>query len=157
MEVKIDVKGLKELEKRIREISKEVGPDKVEPVLMKAGRDLAKEIRRNAPVGPTGNLKRSIKTKKLKRIGNTPATVITAVDRKIAPHAHLVEFGTQGPRVPKKAKVMYDKEEKKFYGKEVGPMPANPFFRRTVDTQMPRIAKQVLRDLEGLVKEAFKK
>ncbi len=58
--------------------------------------DTAAEIEANArqgvPVGPTGNLRRSVRTVYKAEPGKLVGFV--AVDRKMAPHAHLVEFGT---------------------------------------------------------------
>ena len=67
---------------------------------------LQKQIASEAPAGPTGNLKKSVVSKKMSRDG----IWITAIDRMKAPHAHLIEFGARG-----------------------GSMPANPFFRRTFE------------------------
>jgi len=55
---------------------------------------IAEDARSRAPLGPTGNLKRSLIAKLLDKRGDNPQVAIAAVDRKIAPHAHLVEFGT---------------------------------------------------------------
>ena len=53
---------------------------------------MSSALRKNAPLGPTGNLRRSVKTKKLKPLTwNSPAASIAAIDMKIAPHAILVE------------------------------------------------------------------
>ncbi len=76
-----------------------------------ASREAAKivqqRIKAEAPRGPTGNLKRSIQFGTFKQRLTKPVGSFVRVSRKIAPHAHLVEFGARG-----------------------GKMPANAFFRR---------------------------
>lgn len=87
-----DIQGLEELGRAIANLTKSLNPDKVEPILNKGAKYMTGTIKGNAPKGPTGNLKRSVKTKKLKALAwNTPAASIAAIDHKIAPHAWLVE------------------------------------------------------------------
>lgn len=75
----------------------------------------------------TGNLSGAIEAVRATRSERVKAFV--RVDRARAPHAHLVEFGTSGPRTMKKKRIMFSRHEGKFYGREVGPMPKRPFFR----------------------------
>jgi hypothetical protein len=63
----IEIEGLDELNENIKKLIKSVDPDKVEPILLKASDKIAGTIRSLAPVGPTGNLKKSIVSKVLKR------------------------------------------------------------------------------------------
>lgn len=119
-----EIKGLEELNKKLTEVVKSLNPDKVEPVLSKGARQMSSAIRRNAPRGPTGNLKRSIKTKKLKPLAwNNPAASIAAIDRKIAPHAWLVEHK----------------------GRSKG------FFRRAVDETSGKVIETVTREVQKLI------
>lgn len=96
---KIVVEGLDDLVKQLD------GLKNVEEKL-ELGREKAAEIVRaaieaEAPLGPTGNLKRSIQvnpgtlTKRPKNI------TFVATNYKIAPHSHLVEFGARGGNMPK--------------------------------------------------------
>jgi HK97 gp10 family phage protein len=125
------LEGTLELSKQLRELAKAGDPEKVEPILMKGAKKLAGAIKERAPEGPTGNLKRSIKAKKLKPYGNEPAPAIAAVDRKIAPHAYLVENGTSRA-------------------------PAHPFFRTAVDATLPEVEREVVADLTNLVEKAVR-
>lgn len=91
----------------------------------------------------TGLLRKSIKIRKQKDANGDSVTVVAAT----APHAHLVEFGTQGPRKSSKALHMYLDG---LYGpggglafaKVVRAMPARPFLR-------PALAKVMARRMAG--------
>ena len=123
------IKGMEELGKTIAEMTKSLNPDKVEPILSKGARKMSSALRKNAPEGLTGNLKRSAKTKKLKPLTwNSPAASIAAIDHKIAPHAWLVENR----------------------GKSKG------YFRRTVDENSQEVINTVSQEVEKLIAEAMK-
>jgi len=61
-------------------------------VLNRAALRVKEEIKRDAPVGPTGNLKRSIQKRTLR--GEPPAVQVRSNFKK-APHTHLVVQGTR--------------------------------------------------------------
>ncbi len=136
----VKLEGAEELKKQFQYLVKSVHPDQVEPVLMNGARKLAKAIRDKAPRGPTGNLKKAVKAKKLERIGFNPASAIAAVDRKRAPHAGLVEWGHALVRA----------------GKVVGHVPPHPFFRPAVDENHGRILGDITKDLKKMVEGAVK-
>ncbi len=138
MRIEIDVKGLEELRRRVGSILTVLDGRDVENVLVGGARVILAEARRRAPRGPTGNLIRSIKAKKGRRRGRLFSIAFCAVDRKIAPHAHLVEYGT-GPR--------YQKRPKKY----VGEMPAKPFFRPAVEATKAEVALKVNRGIMQLL------
>lgn len=141
MPVEFEVKGLKELNDTILKMMKSVEPDKVEPVLKKGAALIASAVRRNTPVGPAGknrkpgNLKKAVRVKLLKRERyDQPAPAIAAIDRKKAPHAHLVEYGHGGPQ----------------------PAPPHPFFRPAVDaTQGPALI-QIEQKLGAMIEEGMR-
>lgn len=78
----------------------------------------------------TGNLRKSIKVQR-KRIDGEDAVIVRAT----SPHAHLVEYGTAGPRVSKREGGLlfldgvYGQGGEGVFAREVGPMPAKPFLR----------------------------
>ncbi len=123
--------GLDELNQTLAELGKSLEADKVEPVLYDSAKIITEEVKKRAPVGPTGNLKRSIVTKKLRKIGNHPRPSIAAVDRKIAPHAHFVEFGTSK-------------------------MSKKPFFRPGVEAKEKDAVNHVYDKLSAFIDEAMK-
>jgi len=139
----VKLKGDKELERTIKKLSKCLEPDEVESVFLKGAKAIARDAKSRAPRGPTGNLKKAIVAKTLRRIGNKPAPAIAAVDYGKAPHAHLVEYGT-GPRYQKKT------------GRYTGQMPARPFFRPAWDENKDRVLKKIVEELEEKVERAMK-
>lgn len=97
--------------------------------LLKEAEIIAEDARDRAPLGPTGNLKRSLHAKMLDDRRNFPQIAIAAVDRKIAPHAHLIEFGTCK-------------------------MSARPFFRPAVDAHSGKVIGNIGDGVKRLIKRA---
>ena len=85
------LEGVANLAAKIDLMVKAAERDRVIPIAKESAKMLVDEIKSRAPKGPTGNLKRSPKVKVMK---GYPPLVLAAIDRKIAPHAHLLEFGT---------------------------------------------------------------
>jgi HK97 gp10 family phage protein len=137
--IDIEIQGIEELEKQMENLIKSVDPDKVEPVLLDAARVVAKDAKRRAPKGKTGNLKKGIVAKKTRRKGGVSAALglnvgeaapaITAIDFRKAPHAALVEFGHGGPH----------------------PAPAHPFFRPAWDANREKVTRQIIEDINNLI------
>lgn len=150
-----DVKliGVKELEAQLGRINKSLD-NAAKQSLLNQAEMVRDKIREKAPEGPTGNLKRSPVAKLLSSRSGYPFIAIAGIDRKIAPHAHLVEFGGSNIRTPKKTKVLFDKDTGQFFGTEVSPMPAHPFFRPAIQEAMPKAYSNLVEDLKkGVEKE----
>ncbi|MGE5553299.1 MAG: HK97-gp10 family putative phage morphogenesis protein [Betaproteobacteria bacterium] len=128
--------GLKELEAKIQEVRDSLAPEKVEPVLLEGAQIIADRIREKAPKGPTGRLKEAATARQLKRLGKGPAPAVAALDRKIAPHAHLVEYGHKTP--------------------SGGRVPAKPYFRPAVDETERTAARHVMQKLDELLDKAVR-
>lgn len=96
---------------------------------------IAAEARLRAPQGKTGNLKRGIvaKVNKILQQFSGVGAAYVGVDYKIAPHAHLVEYGGRG-----------------------GEMPAQPFMRTAVDVKQAEAGKIVETDLLKRMNLRFK-
>lgn len=92
MKLTATFEGMQRLESQIKKMVDAVGYDKVEDVLFDKAEQVRDAIQARTPVGPTGRLKRSPVAKRMPK-GQYPM-VIAGIDRKVAPHAHLVEFGT---------------------------------------------------------------
>jgi len=95
MEAKIE--GIREFDRAVEKLIKSVGPDNTEPILFDAAELVTAQVRQNVNRIPkvTGRLSRSPVTKMMpRRRHNEPRPSIAAIDRKIAPHAGLIEFGT---------------------------------------------------------------
>jgi HK97 gp10 family phage protein len=110
MQPTVSFKGVPDLEKQFMKLFHRLDPDEVQPIFLGSAKIISDEIKQRAPRGPTGNLKKACKPKKWKTFGDYRTIVLAVVDRKIAPHAHLVEYGH--------AKA-----------------PAHPFFRPAVDAK----------------------
>jgi len=162
----ITFEGLPELEKKFKHLTEIIDDRKIVTGLLNVAKIFQEKIKAAAPKGPTLNLVKSVIVKKFRiKIKGAPA-VFVAIDRKIAPHAHLVEYGTKGLRYPtKKAKkvkpgegwLMITSKGGFAYVEHTGQMPANPFFRRTYDKEQKNIIEKMEREIWKVIeKEANK-
>jgi len=126
--LKTDIKleGKEELSRKLAEIADSINYNRMEGILYESAEEVKSALIQAAPLGPTGNLKRSPMAKKMPK--SEAPVVIAGIDRKKAPHAHLVEFGTVK-------------------------MSAKPFFRPTWD----RLKGKVNKDIEAKTKQAVDK
>ena len=150
-EIEVDVQNLEEVKRKIRSLFSTVMSEDVEKILLDGAKIVKAEIQRRAPVGPTGNLKKAVVAKKSKMRGAVFRSAYAAIDRKKAGHARLVEYGTATARLPKKAKVLYDKKTGKVFGKSVAPMPAKPFFRPAVEATAAQVSRHVNEGIKRLI------
>ncbi len=105
-----DILGLKELEDRFGKLELILDDRDMENAFLAAARKFRDRARQRVRV-KRGNLKKGIVAKRFRnKIKGQPAA-FAAIDRRIAPHAHLVERGHGGPN----------------------PAPAHPFWRPTLD------------------------
>ncbi len=125
--------GLAALDKNIQALIREVDSEEFVNGILKIGAVLRDELKAASPIGPPGsskktvklggmtvgtesvttqgNLKKSWRAKKFRDKRPGGPAIWVANERKLAPHAHLVEFGHGGPH----------------------PAPAHPFVRPTLD------------------------
>ena len=136
----VEIQGQAEFARTLLALAKCLPNEKVEPVLMEGAKVVAADAKRQAPKGPTSNLKKGIKAKKLKQIGAYPRSAAAVSN---APHDHFVEYGT-APRTQKKT------------GRYTGAMPAQPFFRPAIDTNKGRIQNEVITKLGQMIDGAMK-
>ncbi len=151
----VTLEGLPEFDSQIDLLIKQLSAEKVEPIVLAGATIIADAARTNAPQGPTSNLKKACIAKLLSRIDANPRRAIAAVNRKRAPHAHWIEFGTSRMRIPKKKTVMKGASGK-FYGRAVGPIPAHPFFRPAWDANKDRVREDIIDELKKLVESVGK-
>lgn len=130
MDIKVQVTGMKELEKELDRVAREM-KDALCLGTEEAARAVGEIVRLRAP----GSIKRAVRTKPLPRKDKYPEVTLVGIDYHQAPHAHLVEFGT-GPRYHAS-------------GKYVGQMPAQPFFRESIDMARGAVAGQIKRRARG--------
>lgn len=124
------IEGKELLLRKLDKLSNSVNRNAVEPKVLKEAKTIADNARNRAPRGPTGNLKRSLHARMLKQKTGYPVIAIAAVDRKIAPHAHLVEFGTSK-------------------------MAATPFFRPAVDECRGKAKRSLIQGIKNLIEGAI--
>jgi len=157
MRTRVHVEGIAEAEKRIGSILSTLDSSDVEKVLVDGARIVRRDSRRRAPKGPTGNLRKAHRAKRGRKRDRLFRTAFAAVDRKKAPHAHIVHDGTAGPRTPRKHRVLYDaKHTQSFFGKQVAPMPSNPFFSDAVQATMGEVSRTVNSGIARLIGRAVK-
>lgn len=77
-----------------------------------------------APVGPTGNYRRSIVSRVTVRAGGNVVVGLAGPSWPLGPHAHLIEYGT--------------KERRTRTGKSTGKMPAFPYVFQTFRANQDR-------------------
>ena len=137
MSWKVKVKGMKELEREIDKVANEM-KDALQMGTEEAANSVASIVRSNAPAGPTGNLQGAVETKPLPRRDGLPEVTMVGLNYNKAPHQALIEFGT-GPRYHAS-------------GKYVGQMPAQPFFRRSIDGARGLIKNRIEERARGPIK-----
>ncbi len=131
VKMSVDIKGLDELERRIKSLRSALEAKEVEGILVEGARIIRDDAKRRAPLGPTGNLRRGVKAKKGKRRGKMYSTAFAAMDWKVAPHAYLVEYGTSKMR-------------------------ARPYFRPAIDSMKDQVRQTVQAGVDKLLQEAIR-
>lgn len=130
MKPTITIQGMEQLNAKVDRIVKAADAQKNEQIVLKSAEIIRNRIRDKAPVGATGRLKRSPVAKLMARHGDAPAIAIAGIDRKVAPHGHLVEFGTSHA-------------------------PAHPFFRPAIDETkgavLNQLKSEMKKNIEGAV------
>jgi len=142
----MEIKGEQEFYDALDKLARSVKPAKIEPILNRAAQIISRASRKQVPIGLTKNLRKAIKTKKLKRFMSSPAPSISAIDRKKAPHAYLVHEGT-GERIGKRGYPPYR-------GKHFGKMPSQPFHKKAWDENKARVLAYVSAEIAKLIKGA---
>ena len=152
MDFKANIQGMEQLKANSEKIAKEARKAASESVMRQA--EMVRDaIRERAPQGPTGNLKRAAIAKMMPEKGGYPPIAIAGIDRRKAPHAALVEFGGHDVRRPKKSKVLVSRYGE-FFGIEVAPMPARPFFRPAVDETKEKVKENLKNDIKRGIESA---
>jgi HK97 gp10 family phage protein len=122
----IQILGLEELKTNILKVMDNMSAKHVEPSVLASVKIVGDEMKRRAPVGPTGNLRKATGAKLMKRRGGTIRSGMAGVLRgggKKGYHAWIVEYGTT-------------ERTQKTTGRKTGRMPAHPFLRPAADTKM---------------------
>ena len=123
------IEGILETANKLKQISNCLKGKAMGDTLLKQAQVIAEDASDRAPLGPTGNLKRSPIAKLLPAKANYPIIAIAGIDRKITPHAHLIEFGTSK-------------------------MSARPFFRPAVDAHRGKVVDNIKDGAKSIVEKA---
>lgn len=91
MKLNFKIEGVALLTSKLDKLSSSIGGDSLKPDILTQAKIIAEDAKNRAPRGPTGNLKRSLHAKLMP---GSPPVAIAAVDRKIAPHGWIVEYGS---------------------------------------------------------------
>ena len=163
--IKVDLAGLPEVQSALQAVKTSLTAPELRKVYLAAARIVRDAAKRNAPRGKfsrnPGLLKRSIttfasKTKnKEKQAAITWASIFKGSVR--APHAHLVEFGTKGPRMSKSGKPMRFRSASGQWvsAKTVAAMPAARFFERAVRSHGTRAIDFALKETELIIQNRW--
>jgi hypothetical protein len=94
--VEVKVTGLDELQRDLNKLAEALSPKELQPILkVEAGQFARKLSAVPPPLGPTGNLRKGVQAWSPKITKNHPYAMARAgVKYKVAPHVHLVEYGT---------------------------------------------------------------
>lgn len=112
-------------------------------LLLKGARIVSEEVKRQTPVGPTENLKRSVYVKGYRNSRQPAHVVFVSLNRKIGRHAWLVTHGTV----------------ERFHGsgKSVGAMPENSFFESAVKMARTSASSLIERETKNIVQKSWEK
>lgn len=136
-------------------------------VFLVAARKVRDRAKANVPRGPTGNLRKAIIARPGRRRKDYPPAAVALVNlfkgAVRAPHGHLVHDGTKQRR-PKRGRFLKFADNRNFglkgwktgdmvFVRMARPMPANPFFRRAVESAGPMALDAATRELQRLLEK----
>ena len=135
--VSVKVEGIKTLKAQFEALAVCLDPNYSEPIIFRHATTVELAAKMRVPRSAQrysahrkakgwGHLRDAIVTKKMTRQGKSPAPVIVAADRKVAPHAQWVEYGT-------------------------AKMPAKPFLRPAWKETKKRVLSGIIRDFRALI------
>jgi hypothetical protein len=91
----VSFEGGEELDAKLRRTVAAIEPAKLERALLPIAQGFAVKLRNVLPKGPTGNLRRAVYAHIPRRgIGRPLPAASAGITARIAPHRHLVEYGT---------------------------------------------------------------
>lgn len=153
--ITLSASGVRLAEARLKALPDKLRFKHLRSIYNAACRPLLKHAREDAPTDD-GALQRSL-IKKV-RINKRRQYALVGAEYSIAPHAHLVEFGTVA-RFRKQAGGWFDEERGmgRFTNASTGTMPPRPFMRRAFEATK-RIVQNTIEKglLRALQKEANK-
>lgn len=97
--------GDRELERKLQSMQRRVVNEGARKAVRAGSTPMLQAMKPRIPRGPSGNLQKSLK-RKINKNSKFPGNPYTANIFVAAPHAHLVRFGTKGPRRVKTKRLM---------------------------------------------------
>lgn len=159
--------GVGELNAAFQRVASSLSNPELRKAYLVAGRKIRDVAKLNAPRGrfsrEPGSLRKALQTfasrglKHRERIAAITWVRVTKGSKK-APHAHLVEEGTTGPRSPKHgAFLVFRNQQGQWIRKRrVAAMPASRFFRRAVESRGPSALQEALEATSQQVDKAYR-
>lgn len=140
------ITGYKEIDNVLRNLPAAVNHAVMQAAHVTAAKPLVSKMQLLAPEGPTGHLVDSIGIVRSSAKVNSSGLIRVGPRRRIAPHAHLVEYGTRRRRNRK--------------GANRGIMPKHPFVKPAFDATKTQVeqgiavatARSVLRTMRRYLK-----
>lgn len=138
----VTVEGVELLDMKLRKAVSQLAPEKIEAVLLPIAKSFADKLRSVLPLGPTGNLRKGVYAHTPKRGASRPLPAASAgVSGRVAPHLHLVEYGT---------KARYTDS-----GAYRGTMPKGYYFTNLKQREEPGMARDAISAVKALVDEGL--
>lgn len=144
----IRVEGMTELEASFDTVIRNFSTRDIKKVLTRAAKPLRAKARSLAPIGPTGNLRKSIKTKPLRG-----QAVAVGAQFNIAPHAHLVIRGTD-ERFRKRGIFRVGRVDFGLIKGSTGEMPDNPFMADAERATIGQVHRIIVQGFKQLLDDA---
>jgi hypothetical protein len=139
-DVGVEIEGLEELDNRMKRAIMAMDPAKIEQALLPVAKSFASKLRTILPQGPTGNLRRAVYAHTPRRGANRPLPAASAgITARIAPHLHLVEYGTTKRYAES--------------GAYRGVMPRGMYFTNLAQRESSGMTQQVVAAMKALVDE----
>jgi HK97 gp10 family phage protein len=155
---KFELVGLDQLIKNMEELPTfAMRKTVVRNALKKSLKPVMEAAKQAAPVGPTGNLKRSITIGRLMprhRPRGKPRdrTTVTVYVGAVSPHAWLVEFGSKERTLKSQSKAPIGGGV--LTVRSTGRMPANPFMRNAWDTRKNNLLQTFAKEMKIQLEKA---
>lgn len=141
--VEFEVKGLEELQQDLKSLAAKMAPKQLQPILAGEARKFAAKLGPRTPVGPTGNLRRGVRSWTPRITARRPDAMARAgVRYQIAPHAHIVEYGTR--------------ERYTRAGAYRGSMPAQPFIMPLANQEMPGMLQRIINRIYEVINKEWR-
>ena len=131
----ISIEGMDEIIKNFKRIASTVDEKDMENNLLEAAMVIRDDAKARAPLGKTGKLRDSIVAKRFNNPTKGKPGAFVAIDYRIAPYAHLVEYGHGGSN----------------------PAPAHEFFRPAMDNNIATVKRMIESGILEIIEKAAKR